>query len=105
MATRLKVEELRRRYDQGNAHAKAIAVGSRREPSMKALAEMTGLLHQDNQHYRLTFGSADDDQQLRVRLSECVKGIVRRQHNMLSQREAHQLTDDSLQIDIDREVF
>jgi pimeloyl-ACP methyl ester carboxylesterase len=104
-ATRLKVEELRRRYDQGNAHAKAFAVGSRREPSMKALAEMTGLLHQDNQQYRLTFGSADDDEQLRIQLSECVTGIVRRQHNVLSQRGAHQLADDSLQIDIDPEVF
>ncbi|MGV0813364.1 alpha/beta fold hydrolase [Mycolicibacterium boenickei] len=103
-ATRLKVEELRRRYDQGNAHAKAFAVGSHREPSMKALAEMTGLLHQDNQQYRLTFGSADDDEQLRIRLSECVAGIVRRQHNVLSQREVRQLADDSLQIDIDPEV-
>lgn len=101
--TRLKVEELRRRYDAGGAHARAIAVGPRREPSMKALTEMTGLVHQDNQRYRLTFGSADDDDHLRIRLSESVAEIVRRQHSTLSQRGAHQLPGEPLQIDIDRE--
>jgi len=103
--TRLKVEELRRRYDAGGAHARAIAVGPHREPSMKALTEMTGLVHQDNQRYRMTFGSADDDEHLRIRLSESVAEIVRRQHTTLSQRDAHQLPGEPLQIFIDREEF
>jgi pimeloyl-ACP methyl ester carboxylesterase len=101
--TRLKVQELRRRYDAGGAHARAIAVGPYREPSMKALTEMTGLVHQDNQQYRLTFNSADDDEHLRFRLSECVAEIVRRQHATLSQRDARQLPGEPLQIVIERE--
>lgn len=102
-ATRLKVEELRRRYDEGGSHAKAIAVGPHRGPSMQALAEMSGIIHQDNQEHRMSFGSAEDDIELRVRLVEAVGALVRSKHARAERFAAGQFTDESLQIDIDPE--
>lgn len=104
-ATKLKVEELRRRYDQGGAHARVIAVGPPpREPSMKALAEMTGMIHQDNQELQMSFGSAEDDAELRVRLLECVGALVRWKHARLDHLNSSR-ADESLQIDIDPEGY
>lgn len=74
-------------------------------PDTHAFREKSRLVHQDNQRYRMTFGSADDDEHLRIRLSESVAEIVRRQHTTLSQRDAHQLPGEPLQIFIDREEF
>jgi pimeloyl-ACP methyl ester carboxylesterase len=86
--TKLKLEELRRRYDEGGAHARAIAVGARSESAMSVLSEMTGIAHQDNQlFYQLTFRPADNDEQLSVRLTRCVAEIVRRQHTALTQQD------------------
>jgi pimeloyl-ACP methyl ester carboxylesterase len=101
--TRLKVEELRRHYDAGGAHARAIAVGSHREPAMAALVEMTGVAHQENQQYRLKFGSADDHEELRIRLSQYMAEIVARQDESVSQLDMHLLPGEPVQIVIDRE--
>ncbi len=101
--TRRKVEELQRRYDEGGAHARAIAVGPHREVSMSALRAMTGMAHQENQQFRLTFGSADDDEQLRLRLSQYVAEIVTRQNEAVSQRDTPPIPGEPLQIVIDRE--
>ncbi|MHA7665937.1 alpha/beta fold hydrolase [Mycolicibacterium sp. HS_4_1] len=88
--TRLKLRELRRRYDAGGAHARAIAVGplTQREASRAALSAMTGMVHQDNQQFMLRFSFAEDEQ-FRLRLSEAVAEIVNRQQLVVSQRDAY----------------
>jgi hypothetical protein len=101
--TRLKVEELRLRYDEGWSHARAITVGPNRELSMQALTEMARIEHEDNQPYRLTFRSADNDDQLQLRLRDSVGEIVTRQHNALSQDDLYPSAGQPLQIAIDRE--
>jgi pimeloyl-ACP methyl ester carboxylesterase len=101
--TRLKVEELRKRYDEGGAHARAITVGPNRALSMKALSDMARIEHEDNQPYRLIFGSADNDEQLQLRLHQSVAEIVKRQHIRLSQDEVYPTPGQPLQIAIDRE--
>jgi pimeloyl-ACP methyl ester carboxylesterase len=101
--TRLKVEELRRRYDDGESHARAITVGPNRDLSMKALTELARMEHEDNQPFRLTFRAADNDQQLALCLRQFVGEIVTRQHNALSQYDTYPSTGMPLQIAIDRE--
>lgn len=102
--TKRKIEELRRRYDDGFSHARAIAVGSNRELCMTALIEMARLEHEDSQPYRLTFHSANDDEQLQLRLRQAVGEIVTRQHNSLSPGDTYQFAGQPIQIAIDREA-
>gem|GEM_PF-5396178 len=102
--TKLKLEELRRRYDAGDAHARAIAVGPRSESAVSVLSEITGVAHQDNQlFYRLTFRSAADDDELRRRLRRCVAEIVASQHSALAERNTHLLSGEPHQIASDGE--
>lgn len=101
--TKLKVEELRHRYDEGWSHARAMTVGPNRELSMQALTEMARMEHEDNKPYRLTFRSADNDEQLHLRLLEAVGEVVTRQHNTLSQGDTYPFVGRPLQIAIDRE--
>jgi pimeloyl-ACP methyl ester carboxylesterase len=101
--TKHKVEELRRRYDAGGAHARAITVGPQRALSMTALTEITGMTHQDNQRYRLIFGSAEDDEQLGIRLSQYMAEIVARQHGTSVQFDTQTLSGEPLQVFINRE--
>jgi hypothetical protein len=101
--TKLKVEELRHRYDEGWSHARAITVGPNRELSMQALIEMARMEHQDNQPYRLTFRSADNDEELQLRLLQSVGEIVTRQHTALSQDDTYPSAGQPLQIAINRE--
>lgn len=101
--TKLKVEELRRRYDEGGSHARAVAVGPNRELSMKALVDLARMEHEDNQQYRLTFHSADNNEQLQVRLNRSVAEIVTRQHITLSRDETYPAAGQPLQIAIERE--
>jgi pimeloyl-ACP methyl ester carboxylesterase len=101
--TRLKVEELRRRYDEGGAHARAISVGPNRTLSITALTEMAALQHEDNQQYQLTLRSADNEEQLQRRLNQFVAEIVTRQHNTLSQDDTHLAVGHPHQIAINRE--
>jgi pimeloyl-ACP methyl ester carboxylesterase len=102
--TRLKLRELRRRYDAGGAHARAISVGpmSQCRPSKDALAEMTGVLHQDNQQFMLKFRFAEDEE-FRQRLSQAVAEIVNRQQLIVSQRDAYPVAGQPVQILIDPE--
>ncbi|QQG89986.1 alpha/beta fold hydrolase [Mycobacteroides chelonae] len=102
--TRLKLGELRRRYDEGGAHARAISVGplKEHEPSSQALTDMTNMLHQDNQQFMLKFCFAEDEQFQR-RLSAVIAEIVNRQQLVVSQREAYPVAGQPVQILIDRE--
>jgi pimeloyl-ACP methyl ester carboxylesterase len=101
--TRLKVEELRRRYDEGGSHARAISVGPNRTLSMTALIELAGVQHEDNQQYRLTLRSADNDEQLQRCLSQFLAEIVARQHNTLSEDDTYPAVGQPHQIAINRE--
>ncbi len=101
--TRRKVEELRRRYDEGGSHARAISVGPNQSLSMTALMELAHMEHQDNQTYQLTFRSADSDEQLGLCLSGFISEIVNRKHTTLSQDDTYSSAEHPLQIAINRE--
>ncbi|WP_418005173.1 esterase/lipase family protein [Mycobacterium sp. PDNC021] len=83
--TKLKVQEIRRRYDATDVHARAIAVGPQRESARDVLSEMSGITHQDNRQHLFILGAADDDDELEVRLKDYVSEIVENQHDILSQ--------------------
>ena len=102
--TRLKLGELRQRYDAGGAHARAISVGplTQRNPSTEALSDMTGILHEDNKQFLFKFRFADEEQ-FRNRLSEAVAEIVSRQQLVVSQRDAYPVAGQPIQIMIDPE--
>ncbi|MHA3019666.1 esterase/lipase family protein [Mycobacterium sp. BMJ-28] len=101
--TRLKVEELRRRYDEGSSHARAISVGHNRDLSMTALMEMAQMEHEDSQPYQLTFRFADNDEQLGLRISGFISEIVNRHNTALSQEDTYPSAGHPLQIAINRE--
>lgn len=83
--TRLKVQELRKRYDATEVHARAIAVGSQPERALDVLAVMSGITHQENRQHLFIYGAAGDDDELEVRLKDYVSEIVENQHDILSQ--------------------
>jgi pimeloyl-ACP methyl ester carboxylesterase len=103
--TKQKLDELKDKYDAGHAHARAISVGPshNRKMSMDALSALTKVGHQDNQEYRLVFGSAENDRELETRLSDYIREVVRKQHSNMLHRDAPLPAEQPFQITTDRE--
>lgn len=102
--TRQKIQELKARYDQGFAHARAVSVGprNRRKAAMTAFMDMAGVTHQENSEYRLSFGAAEDDDELETRFKDYIAEIASKQRDALQARDDLDAVDHPIEITSDR---